>query len=150
MIVRALVIAFAIWSMFIEDLFLPDISVWGATGITVGCSTDTGAIFSAGGFGEGFTDISSSFGGMDELIRFWKKSSSSGSNFDFLVDRLPSLRVLSVFFAFFFSHDKQVFTREENNEEGFSSLCTLLTLFMQDKDGSTVEEDENDYMEYSF
>ena len=52
--------------------------------------------------------------------------------------------------AFFFSHDKQVFTREENNEEGFSSLCTLLTLFMQDKDGSTVEEDENDYMEYSF
>ena len=102
MIVRALVIAFAIWSMFIEDLFLPDISVWGATGITVGCSTDTGAIFSAGGFGEGFTDISSSFGGMDELIRFWKKSSSSGSNFDFLVDRLPSLRVLSVFFAFFF------------------------------------------------
>ncbi len=32
----------------------------------------------------------------------------------------------------------------------FSSLCTLLTLFMQDKDGSTVEEDENDYMEYSF
>jgi len=102
MIVRALVIAFAIWSMFIEDLFLPDISVWGATGITVGCSTDTGAIFSAGGFGEGFTDISSSFGGMDELIRFWKKSSSSGSNFDFLVDRLPSLRVLSVLFAFFF------------------------------------------------
>ena len=52
--------------------------------------------------------------------------------------------------AFFFSHDKQVFTREENNEEGFSSLCTLLTLFMQDKNGSTVEEDENDYMEYSF
>ena len=52
--------------------------------------------------------------------------------------------------AFFFSHDKQIFTREENNEDGFSSLCTLLTLFMQDKDASTVEEDENDYMEYSF
>ena len=38
----------------------------------------------------------------------------------------------------------------KNNEDGFSSLCTLLTLFMQDKDASTVEEDENDYMEYSF
>lgn len=77
MIVRALVIAFAIWSMFIEGLFLPDISAGGVTGITVGCGTDTGVIFSAEGFGEGFTGISSSFGGLDESIRFWKKSSSS-------------------------------------------------------------------------
>ena len=101
MIVRALVIAFAIWSMFIEDLFFPDISAWGTTGITVGCGADTGAIFSAGGFGEGFTGISSSLGELDESIRFWKKSSSSNSNFNFLVDQLPSLRVFSVLFAFF-------------------------------------------------
>ena len=56
--------------------------------------------------------------------------------------------------AFFFSSDKQVITQDENTNNGFSPICALLTLFMQDKDNSSMKENknghENDYMDPSF